>query len=239
MQKTTVPKLVAALGCFAVPSLAQAGDWDFEINPYLWMPSVSSDLNIGLNPPVEGEGSFFDLLNGVFMVNGQARKDEWSIIGDFAYLNLKDELAQTSAGALAEWELSGTMTTIGAGYAVYETPTVRVEALGGFRWWDVNLDTRVLVFESEANRSWVDPLVGIRFEAPLGDSFEISGMANVGGFGVGSEYQWEAIAQIDWNINETLSLAAGYRHLYVDLEKSGLVWDMTLSGPFAQIGFSF
>ncbi|MDE0589856.1 hypothetical protein OU789_07970 [Halocynthiibacter sp. C4] len=234
-----ISTLLAGCAGLLAPVGAMAADWQFEVTPYLWLPTLSSNLDIGPNPPVDGSGSFLDILDGAFMITGEARKDEWSLVGDFIYLDMSNDVAKTSFGALAEWGLGGTMTTVGAGYAFYNSPALRLEAMGALRFWDVKLETRVLRFRAEANREWVDPLVGLRFEAPIGDNFEVSGMANVGGFGGTTEKQWEALAQIDWNITDHLSLAAGYRHLFVDLDDKGLVMDLTLSGPYAALGFNF
>ena len=222
-----------------VPKESQAEEWDFSVTPYLWAPSLDTSLDIGSNPPVEGSGSILDFINGAFLIAGEARRGPWSIFGDFNYLSLTDEFGTATTGTVAEWNVKGTMGSLGAAYAFYDRQDVRIGGLAGLRGWNIDTATTVLGANASATESWVDPLVGLRFEAPLAKQVNIAGMANVGGFGVGSDLQWEAIAQVKWSASDLITLSAGYRHLYLDFSDGETVIDFTISGPFVAVGFTF
>ena len=60
----------------------------------------------------------------------------------------------------------------------------------------------------------------------------------MGGFGVGSDRQWEVIAQAEFQTTKNLSLSAGYRILEVSF-KDSVLQDLHLSGPFLAVNISF
>ena len=218
---------------------AKADDWSFEVTPYIWAPSFDTSLDIGPNPPVDSSTSLLDILDGAFLVYGEARRGAWTILGEFNYLDLSDAFGKIPSGSLAGIEVSGIMASISAGYAFYDHPDLRVEGMAGLRAWDLDATTSVLSFETTTSKSWVDPLIGLRFKAPLTENLDLSGLANIGGFGVGSDFQWEAIAKVDWSVSDLMTLSAGYRHLDVDFNDNGTVIDMEMSGPFIAVGFKF
>jgi hypothetical protein len=69
--------------------------------------------------------------------------------------------------------------------------------------------------------------------------FSVTGVADVGGFGVGSDTSWEAIATLNYRLRVWLWLRAGYRHLEVDYEDGGFVHDVQMSGPMMGAGLQF
>ena len=107
------------------------------------------------------------------------------------------------------------------------------------RGWDIDATTTVLGAQASASESWVDPIVGLRFEAPWAEKVNIAGMANIGGFGVGSDLQWEAMAQVEWSVSDLVTLSGGYRHLYLDFNDGGTAMEYTMSGPFVAVRFAF
>ncbi len=92
------------------------------------------------------------------------------------------------------------------------------------------------------SESWVDPFVGVRFGIDLTESWSFLVRGDIGGFGVGSDFSWQAIAAIGyrWHFdNWSMALFAGYRALYADYENGGFTWDMTTHGPLLGVQFAF
>lgn len=69
--------------------------------------------------------------------------------------------------------------------------------------------------------------------------FFIAGAADVGGFGVASDYTWKLSGTLGYQFSDWFSARAGYRHLKVDYEDGGFVWDVELSGPIVGASFRF
>ncbi len=218
---------------------AHAENWSYRITPYVWTPSLTTTLGFGANPPVEGSKSILDVLDGAFLLYGEARKGAWGVLGEINYLNLSDQFGTTPIGDIGDWRLKGVMGSISATYAFSDRQGTRVEALAGLRGWNIDASTTVLSTTAIASLSWVDPIVGMRFSTPLGENVDLVGMANVGGFGVGSDFQWEALAQVTWNVSDLITISGGYRHLHLDFQDQGAVVDLTLGGPFVGLGFNF
>ncbi|WP_170337854.1 hypothetical protein [Ruegeria arenilitoris] len=216
-----------------------ADDWEFVIAPYLWGPDFRTSLDIGPNPPVDGSKSIFDILNSAFLIAGEARKGRWTIGGEFNYLNLGDTVSIGPFSNAASWELDGIMTSLAGSYAVAEDSQSRIEVLGGLRHWDLDLSTTVAGFTASTDQSWTDPIIGARYSRALNERWKLAAMGNIGGFGYGSKFQWEALVQANWSWTETVDVAAGYRHLSVDFEDGRNVVDLILTGPYVALAFKF
>ena len=91
---------------------------------------------------------------------------------------------------------------------------------------------------------WVDPVVGgrMRHQFASGSEFNLEG--DVGGFGAGSEFSWQAVATYGFDVNvfnTTMRSVIGYRALSVDYSqngahgRSGLDWIQ--HGPVLGVAF--
>ena len=221
------------------PRGASAEDWSVQITPYIWAPGIDTSLNVGPNPPVDGSTSILDILDGAFLIGGRATRDRWSVFGELNYLSLGDDIAPGISVLDASWSLDGVMGSLSLGYAVHETARTRTEVFGGVRAWSLDVETKVRSLEASVSRSWTDPIVGARVETDISDRVSLAGLVDVGGFGVGSDLQWEALAEVSWSMTDNVALVAGYRYLELDFDDDGLVLDMALSGPFLAVTFGF
>ena len=57
----------------------------------------------------------------------------------------------------------------------------------------------------------VDPLLAMRWIAPIGEKWKVLLRDDVGGFGVGSDFAWQALAIIDWQPWTHVSIDDGFR----------------------------
>jgi hypothetical protein len=95
----------------------------------------------------------------------------------------------------------------------------------------VGLDFRRKVKGSKAvavahasDLEWVDPVVGgrMRHQFASGSEFNLEG--DVGGFGAGSDFSWQAVATYGFDVNvfnTTMRSVVGYRALSVDYSQTG------------------
>jgi hypothetical protein len=115
----------------------------------------------------------------------------------------------------------------------------------------VGLDFRRKVKGSKAvavahasDLEWVDPVVGgrMRHQFASGSEFNLEG--DVGGFGAGSDFSWQAVATYGFDVNvfnTTMRSVVGYRALSVDYSqtgahgRSGLDWIQ--HGPVLGVAF--
>ena len=112
----------------------------------------------------------------------------------------------------------------------------------GLRYW--NLKNELTIRTASAppqrftdTRSWLDPLVGIRFSTQLSPKLGFTAIVDAGGFGMGSDFTRGGMVDFSWRLSERTSLEVGYRYLCVDYEKDGFMMDAYNDGLF--IGFTW
>ena len=90
------------------------------------------------------------------------------------------------------------------------------------------------------NNRWLDPYVGVACRYDLDKVFYLTGKADLGGFGVGSEITWQAYIALGCQITHAIYIEGGYRYLYTDYTRSGgFLYDVTQSGAQITMGMRF
>jgi len=239
--------------CFAaalcgLPVAAQtsepSNDWKYELVPYIWIPSVSTNLMLG---PVPGNitrssASILDALDFFAMGSFEARKGNWGGLLDVQYV--KFGMPNQFAGGLpggftAEFEDS-IVNMLGT-YRVMDAP-VSFDLLGGARY--VHASTNVTIapnlpgLERQLDDSvgWWNGVVGVRAIAPLADKWSLSGYLDYGSGS--SSSSWQGVAGVSYALSPAISLKGGYRYLSLKRDE-GLLNKLTLSGFYVGAGFKF
>ena len=83
---------------------------------------------------------------------------------------------------------------------------------------------------------WVDPIVGVLFETPIGaGNWSFTGAAQLGGFGVGSDLVTILTGSFSYRFNNWSSIDIGYRYLDFDYKDGDgadrFKFDMSEHGP--------
>jgi hypothetical protein len=224
----------------AAPALAQDDGWRFRLTPYVWAPTMNTSASIGRDPKAETSTSVLEILDFAALVTAEARKGRFTILGEFNYLDLGDDATGPGGLLRANIDLKGVVAALSVGYAVHEDDRSRVEGFAGARLW--SLDTTVdfaTLPSASASETWVDPILGVRASFAVTDRVSIQALGDIGGFGVGSDFQWEAMARVGYAVTDTITAAAGWRHLAVDVKRGRLELDMSLTGPFVALDVNF
>ncbi|MCA9280412.1 MAG: hypothetical protein H6812_10145 [Phycisphaeraceae bacterium] len=97
--------------------------------------------------------------------------------------------------------------------------------------------------ELDGDNIWVEPFVGARLGAQLGDHWRVQVRGDIGGFGVdNSDFSWQAVALAgyEWRVNGwNITLFGGYRALGQDYSDGGFTWDTVVHGPVLGAQFTF
>ncbi len=102
-------------------------------------------------------------------------------------------------------------------------------------------------FASSGDVTWFDPLIGLRLRQRFSPKTDMVLRGDVGGFGAGSKFSWQAMGYLNWELARTQSSAwsamVGYRALYVDFEKGAgntlYQYDMLTHGPIMGVTARF
>jgi hypothetical protein len=152
---------------------------------------------------------------------------------------------------------------VGASYEVARAGPLSVDLLGGVRYWyqeaDVSLDivgtvdigdlerTGALGIARSGSVDWVDPVFGARLRYTVAPGHELFLRGDVGGFGLGSDFSWQAIGGYGFDFGAwqgiTFSGIVGYRALYVDYAqgfgRTRYEFDMLQHGPVLGVSMRF
>ncbi|MGM0544503.1 MAG: hypothetical protein ACQERP_11580 [Pseudomonadota bacterium] len=226
---------ILAIG-FSTNANAQETPWRFQLTPYVWMTGLAGDVRPLENAPtISTSRSFNDVLDdldGAFFMAGSARRDRLVLFGDITWASLSHE-GSLLPSVTVEGKLRQRSLTAAAGYQVINTPSQHLDLLAGARAWRIEAEVNVPalgVSASETER-WVDPILAARLRSDWAPGWSTLLHADVGGFGVGSDNTWQAVATANYRISDALHLSAGYRHLAVDRDESGTRIDISMSGP--------
>lgn len=91
----------------------------------------------------------------------------------------------------------------------------------------------------QADRWWIDPIVGLRGQVNFTRAFFAAAQADAGGFGAGSQITVNTQATLGVNFSRNIALEAGYRYMYIDYDKDNFLYDVNMPGVFAGLIFKF
>jgi hypothetical protein len=211
--------------------------WAVTITPYLWAAGLDGNTAAsGVGAEIDTGYSFLSLdnLDLTLAANLEARKGRWTVLLDGLYVEFSDAFDRPLVDADAE--LSGSILETSAAY-----PAAHVKGLEivfGMRY--VALESVVQLSPGpagSARKSWLDPLVGARFEHGFNERWSVSLRGDVGGFGVASELATNLSATFGYRVTEAMTLRFGYRALQMDFEDGGFVLDAVAQGY--AVGLSF
>ena len=240
---------LASCGCWSSPALAE-GTWQFEVSPYFYMSGLEGDMGVVEEvEPVAVDLSFGDIMKNLkFALMGtfDARHGRFVASVDTLYLRLgASEDIEIRDVDLLEGELGSTtfITTATAGYQVVADDGLFIDLLGGGRLnamkTSLDLTGPQRSFSGSKTETWIDPVIGARFKAPIATNWSVKAYGDVGGFGIGSDHTWQLRADVQYDLSSHWSLTGGWRHLDIDYSENGYVFDAAMSGPILAAVYRF
>lgn len=230
---------------------SESDEWRFMIAPYAWLAGQSGSVGTFPGyPAADIDIDFYDdilgNINGAIMLVGEAMKGDFGISADVVYtdIEIEDQTPGDYFNTLASQTKSWIVSASGV-YSIYDKNQSNVHLLAGLRYWSIEskLSTTAGVLPSSriANEEdWVDPIIGIKGRMPLGQSnFFVSGLASIGGFGLGSDLMWDLNVNLGYQFSNSFSASLGYRYLDVDYDDDGYVYDISQDGPTMALVWRF
>jgi hypothetical protein len=261
----TLPQGLFALALWAFcapPALAESGEtiasdaaspdsgWHVSFSPYLWMSGLKGDMGVSEQvEPVAVDLSFGDIFNHLkfaAMGSSEARHGRFVTTTDVMYISMSasDNIKIREADFLdAKLKTKTFIATMTAGYRVVDQGRLYFDVLGGGRLnsmkTGLELEGPQRSFDGSKTETWIDPIIGVRLSAPLGEHWSFKTYGDIGGFGVGSHFTWEVLGLVEYDLSRSWSLSGGWRHLSIDFDDNGFVFDARMDGPILGAVYRF
>lgn len=242
---TPVAAQTAVAPTTAPPS--EDGGWQYAFTPYLWATSQEGEASFKGIPPQPIELSFGDIWENLdFAALGafEARKGRWGVATDLVFMNL---------GAKVPREVLGQPEpSVDSRQFVFEADVLYrfhrgapregmrsfADLLAGARYNKVRAGLQTaLIPDTERSFDWVDGVIGARFQVPLAEKVAIGARADVAGFG--SDFTWQAHADLRVQLSKHWGLGAGYRYIDIDYDEGTgadrKLWSMVNEGPYLAV----
>jgi hypothetical protein len=239
--------MLVLVSTLTVQAAESGGDasWDFNAAIYLWGAGIGGTTVTGDDIDV----SFSDIIENLemaFMGTLGARKDKWSLLADFIYLDVSADESTTAnlvgepVTVDVEVGLKSWIITAGGGYSFMESDATRLDLFAGARylWMDADLDFAIgpTTLEYSDSGDTLDAVIGLRGNTQLNDKWYLTYHADVGTGN--SELTWQALAGLNYRF-EKLDGVFGYRYLKWEFDDDDTFDDLDISGPFAGVRFRF
>lgn len=232
-----------ALGVSATPNAAEAQGWSGQVTLYGWGAGVTGDFTPFTGAPTlsfdKSLSEVLEDLDGAFFITGLARRGDLVFLGDLTY-SASSRSGPTPVGPAAG-EITMRSLTLAAGRRFDAGGGSHIDLLGGFRAWNIEgqISAPAIGVNVAPGSNFVDPVVAIRGSAPLSERWSLLGYGDLGGFGVGSDFTWQAVVTANFQATDNLYLSVGWRHLYVDYSDGGTTFEGAMTGPLVGATWRF
>jgi hypothetical protein len=206
-----------------------------------------ADVNVTFGDLFEGTDSMFGICG-----RAEIGRGKWAGFVETMYqtLNADDEtgplgVADIDVGVdqlmvdfglmyrLGQWTPSGRSVTDP------RDRSITLDLYGGGRYNHLELDVDPATLAGrEHTEDWIDPIVGAKFVLPFADRWRLALNADVGGFGLQSDFTWSATGVVGYEFplfSSTAIIYGGYRAISWDFtDGSGtdeFTFDVISHGP--------
>lgn len=215
---------------------------------YGWLPQLDgTTTSRSSGRSVETSISRGDLLKSLdfgMMGAGELNYGRYAFLFDTVYSKLSNGGSVSAVPALStDVNTKMLLSTFAFGYQAYKENGVVVEPYAGVRYVWMNTDVKVsggpIGLGADIDVHWWDPLVGVRGRLPLDEKWAANGIAEVGGFGVGSDVTWQLYAGVEYAVSEKFTANAGFRYLAIRYSANKTDIDINQYGPLLGMTYRF
>ncbi|UEM07433.1 hypothetical protein JL101_033710 (plasmid) [Skermanella rosea] len=218
---------------------------------YVWLPRIDGEFSSAAGGrTVETSISRGDLLESLdfgVMGAGEITYGRFALLNDTVYSDLgNDGSVRGNPSVSVDVDTKMLLTTTAFGYHAYVDRGRLIEPFAGARY--VRMSTDVTATSSaregatagaDLDVSWWDPVIGVRGRLPLSETWTVGGIAEIGGFGIGSEFTWQIFAGVEYAISERVSANAGFRYLSIRYSADRVDVDVSQYGPLVGLVMRF
>lgn len=221
------------------PAAKKEDEWHVAISPYLWFPGLHGTVG-ALNRNTSVHASAGDLLSNFrFGIMGAAEAEHGGILlnGDLMWIRLGDDRAVPfpRLGAVsADVRVGELIWTSKVGARLVDKEKFKGDMNVGVRFWHlgqkINFNPSLLGLNFKASENWADLVLGGRTETALSPKVSVIVLGDVGGWGTGSQLEYQFASLLGYKFRDRWTLGVGYRYLFVDYRTRQFLYNTVTSG---------
>jgi len=219
--------------------------WQIRAALYGWATALEGDVTLrGFNAPVDVPfEDVLEKLDFAFMGAVEIGRGRWSFLADLFYAEISAD--NSKGNLLFDAQLDQFIGNFVITRNLVDDPCKRFDVYAGARVNSLDLDINIIrtgilltqVFNGSGSETWVDPIIGARYQQELSEKFFFRAVGDIGGFGVSSDLTWQALAGLGYHINEDAAVMLGYRGIGTDYEDGQFGYDVISHGIL--LGFEY
>lgn len=216
--------------------------WNVRTAIYGWATAMDGDVTVrGFTAPVDVEFSdILDKIDFAFMGVVEVGRGDWSFASDLFYAELgADNTRGATTFDVGMEQFIGNFVIV---RNVVDDGTTRFDLYGGARVNYMSPDLTIApvpAINVSQSKTWVDPIIGVRVNRNLSEKMFMRGVADMGGFGIESDFTWQAYVALGYRLCDKAALSIGYRGLGTDFTDGGFTYDVFSHGLLLGYEYSF
>ena len=203
---------------------ANAGEWSYQLEPYLWGLGIDGDASIGRLEGQDVDADFGDILDTLdmgLMARFEAHHENgWGLALDYAFMDLSEDRTSPRGGVLDAGVRMGIFDALLVKAA--RSGDEKLDYFVGLRWGDIDVDVAFdpVILPGTVRRSvsedWLDLVVGMRWTNLLNEKWSFTLHGDVGGGG--TDFTANGVVGFRYGISDSKELNLQYKALAVDYE---------------------
>ncbi len=220
--------------------------WHYYGTVYLWVPSMHGDVGIhGYDTNLHvTTGDIFSNFRGGFLGVFTPSYNRFSAPVDVLWMRLrasKPVPSEAFPGYSVRATLNETIISPKVNYLAVNTPKFKVYGTAGPRIWHVGntLSLVPVVFGTFPYKgvTWIDYVMGARFNVPLGTKASVDILGDGGEGGATLDYQIGGIVNLQ--LKPKLTAQVGWRYLVEHYGNNGTILNTTTQGVVFGVTYKF
>ena len=194
--------------------------WNVAVTPFLWLPSMSGEMESNyLNQNFKlGAIDIISNLKMAFMVNAEVSKGKVFLMPSYVYAKIGTDKVAASFPNGDELTIAPdmTMNIAGLNIGLHEAVSGKliIDPYLGVRYnsFNTTLEVTGLLKATRVDEDAVftDPLMGLRILYFPHPRVPLMLRSDVGGFGIGSDYSWNAVLDAGYTLSPQIDLMGGF-----------------------------
>jgi len=231
--------------------MEESSKWSYELEPYLMFTKIQGDASLGridLNDIEVPFKTIWDNLELGAMAHFEGHHDSgWGFTVDYGFMDLGKQHTGILNG-LTEAGVRQSVLEIMGLYRQTLDVDSSIDYMAGIRRWDNKIEvTHTLLnpIEFERKVSWIDAVVGARYNHKLNENWGFYMTGSLGGAGFESDYTASVGTGVKYALSESMELDLQYKATWVDYEEgtvgtSGYFkYDTVTHGPIIGLNFKW